>query len=196
MFQNKNLVKALNLGLILLVFHSFSCSQKKASGVRGQVKKNQAVINPTTSTQAQQQAAAADALYKINSISFPNATGSGHTVEVELLTPGNEYLPVTTSHENGNLDSQGIYNDTARGLKVYVQARCSTDDCFKYILLVTVTRNNQSVYQTGALSYSNDCKFNSISVSPNAGQMYQNLSTFEFSLQNIQPVNDIDSCSY
>lgn len=171
-----------------------SCSQK-SKGVRSQVKSTNTNLNPAVSSQADQQAAAQNANYKIYSVSLPNQTGTGYSVDVQLTDPSNQYLPLTTNHDGGNLDSQGIYTDSARGVQVYVQARCSSDECYKYTLLVTVVRNNQSLFQSAAISFKNDCQFNAISVGANSGQMFRSLDELESRYSNLQPRNDADSCS-
>ncbi len=177
-----------------LLLSSVSCSQK-AKGVRSQVKNTPNNLNSAVSSQAEVQAAAQNANYKIFSVSLPTMSDVGYTVDVQLQDPANQYLPLTTNHDNGLMDSQGIYTDSARGLQVYVQARCSTDECFKYTLLVTVVRNNQSIFQTAAISFKNDCQFNSISVGASTGQMFQSLDDLESRYGNLQPRNDIDTCS-
>jgi hypothetical protein len=151
--------------LIALTCVSSSCA-KKASGLREAKKTNGVDMNGAVSGQAQQLAASQNALYKIASISTPVAstTGTGNTVAIELLTPSNQYLPVVTHHENGSLESQGVYHDTERGLDVFVNAKCSSDNCSKYLLLVSVTRNNQALFQTAAVSYVSDCSYYTISV--------------------------------
>jgi hypothetical protein len=171
----------------------FSCAPKK-SGVRASVKSTQTNLNPAVSSVAEQQATAQNAIYKISSISIPTDTDAGVTVSSELLNPSNQYLPITTSHENGAMNSQGVFNDSARGLQVHVDARCSADGCYKYQLLVTVVRNNQAVFQSAAISFKNDCSFKSISVGSNAGQMFRSMDEFESKYSNVAPAEDIDSC--
>lgn len=180
---------ATSLVLVLVTITSFSCA-KKASGVRGQVKKSEYLnMNPGVSAQAEQQASVQNAVYKIASISTPNMTDAGLTVDFEMLTPSNQYLPVTTHHEN-SLEAQGQYNDTQRGLQVIVSSRCSADDCSKYLLLITVTRNNTAVFQSAAVSYKDDCKFYSISVT-NSFQTLDALDSYVRSNPNYAtPRND------
>lgn len=176
-----------------LVVTGFSCAPKK-SGVRASVKTGQTSLNAATSTVAEQQATAQNAIYKISTISLPTVTDAGITVASELLNPGNQYLPITTRHENGNLDSQGIFNDSARGLQVYVNSRCSDTDCYKYLLLVTVVRNNQAIFQSGAISFKEDCNFYSISIGTSTGQMFQSLNDFESRYSSTTPIGDSTSC--
>ncbi len=191
--KSKPNLKQITLVLFLSAF-IFSCAPKKSSGVRAQVKSSQTNLNPAVSSAAEQQATLQNAVYKINTVSLPNLTGAGFTVNSELIDPSNQYLPVTTSHENGALDSQGVFTDSTRGLQVYVNARCSSDECFKYLLLVTVVRNNQAIFQTGAISYKNDCRFKSVSMGTNVGQMFQNMNDFESRYSNVMPDNDSESC--
>lgn len=170
-----------------------SCAPKK-QGVRAQVKTTGTPLNPGTSAVADQQATAQNAIYKISSISYPESTGSGVVVNSDLLTPSNQYLPISTSHENGQLDSSGIFNDTSRGLQVYVNARCSDSECTKYLLLVTVVRNNQAVYQSGAISYKEDCNFYYVSNTSTTGQMHQSMDSFSAAFAMVQPSGDSTSC--
>ncbi len=181
------------LAVSLIVTCSFSCAPKK-SGVRATVKTGQTSLSAATSVPAEQQAAAQSSLYKISSISLPNATDAGVTIDSELLNPSNQYLPLTTRHENGILDSQGIFNDSARGLQVHVNSRCTDTGCTKYLLLVTVVRNNQAVFQSGAISFKEDCNFYSISVSTSSGQMFQSLNDFDSKYSNVSPIGDSTSC--
>lgn len=170
-----------------------SCS-KKAAGVRAQVKTQRNDLNASVSGQADAQAAAQNAIYRIYTVSIPNETDQGQSVDVQLQTPDGMVLPVTTHHNSGQLDSQGRYTDSARGLEVYVQARCSADNCAKYLLIVTVLRSQQMVYQSLALSYKDDCKFYSLSSSANAGTFYSSLNAAESILPrqypNAVPTND------
>lgn len=182
-----------SITVFLVCFGAFSCAPKK-SGVRADVKTASTTLNPGTAAIAEQQAQAQNAMYKISSISLPHQSDIGATVDSELLNPSNQYLPVTTAHENGQMDSQGIFNDTQRGLQVHVQARCTDSVCTKYILLVTVVRNNQALFQSAAISFKDDCSFYTSSVSSGTGQMYQSLDGFASAYSSVQPRNDGDSC--
>lgn len=179
---------------MLAVAVTLSSCSKKAQGVRAQIKTQRNDLNASASGQADAQAAAQNAIYRIYSVSIPNQTDQGYSVDVELQTPDGMVLPVSTHHNGGQLDSQGRYTDSARGLDVQVQARCSADSCAKYLLIVTVFRSQQMVYQSLALSYKDDCKFYSLSSSANAGTFYSNLNTAESSLPrqypNAVPTND------
>lgn len=190
MSQNKT---TLIWAAAFMCFLAFSSCAKKTNSVKSQVKTQQVSANPGTESQANLQAAAVSANYKIKSISLPNYSSSGYTVDVELQTPANQILPVTTRHENGLLDSQGVYNDTERNLQIYVQARCSSDECTKYIVVITAVRSNQAVYQTSAISYKTDCKFTTTAASTSVGQFYTNLNQAESGM-NVAPHNDISSC--
>lgn len=181
---------------ILLVFISLSvlssCA-KKPSGVRATVKTEQTNLNPSVSAQADLQGASVNADYKISTIAIPTPTAAGHVVDVELLTPSGESLPLITHHENGIADSEGIYTDSQRGLQVKVQARCSQqDDCSKYTIIVTTFRDNQAIYQAAAISFKDDCKFNSVSASFNAGQFLQSLNEIDYKY-DVTP--KYDSCT-
>jgi hypothetical protein len=179
--------------LLSLSLVAFSCAPKK-QGVRAQAKTTGTPLNPGTSAVADQQAVAQNAIYKISSISFPEASDFGVVVNSELLTPNNQYLPISTSHENGQLDSQGIFNDTSRGLQVYVNARCSDSECTKYLLLVTVVRNNQAVYQSGAISFKDDCNFYYVSNTSTTGSMHQSMDSFSSAFAGVRPSGDTTSC--
>ena len=179
----------------LLFVMGTSCS-KAPKGVRAQVKTQPNVLNETTTNQATQQAASANVNYTISTISLPNQTDTGYSVDVELQMPTGEILPLTTRHENNNNFSQGVYNHTQTGVQVDIQASCSYDSCSKYILLVTVYKNNQAQFQTFAISYSNDCKFNVASTSAYSGGFFNSLNAAEYAYQNIGPMNDINSCGF
>ena len=179
------------MALSLLAITSFSCA-KKASGVRGSVKKtSQLNMNPNVTAQAEQTASAQKVLYKIASISTPTVAedGSGTTVSFELLTPSNQYLPFTTTHVSGALSRQGVYQDTVNNVQVNIQSKCATTDCASYYLLVTVLRNNVAVFQTGAVSYANDASFYSISVT-NGFQTVEALQSYVAGTQYATPKND------
>lgn len=193
MNQNKT-VSYLRWSLLLaLGFAAISCAPKK-QGVRASVKTGQTSLNPGTAAIAEQQATAQNAIYKIASVSLPSPTESGVVVNSDLLNPSNQYLPISTSHENGLLDSQGVFNDSSRGLMVYVNARCSDYDCNKYMLLVTVTRNNQAIFQSGAISYKEDCNFYTVSNTAQTGQMFQSMDAFASRYATLGPMGDSTSC--
>jgi hypothetical protein len=177
MYQNKThkTVKLILLSAVIIA--GFSSCSKKANGVRASVKSEQTNLNPSVSSQADQQAAAMNATYKIATISVPDE--STNSVNVELLNPSGQILPLTTTHANGKLISEGTYNDTQRGLQVVVQASCSADACYKYMIMVTVVRNNQALYQSIGISYKNDCKFNAVSASANVGVFLRTLQEVE-----------------
>ncbi|MGZ3725086.1 MAG: hypothetical protein ACXWQQ_04770 [Pseudobdellovibrio sp.] len=191
MFQNKT-QKILKLILIngLILTLAASCS-KAPSGVRAQVKSQANVLNPNTSTAATQQAASNGVNYTISTISTPQANASGgFDINVELQMPSGQILPVTTHHDSSNYFSEGVYTD-ANGVKVDIQGNCSSEgSCNKYLLLVTVYKNNQAAYQSFAISYSNDCKFNLA-----AGTSFNSISAAENAYLGVQPQNDLDSCT-
>ncbi|MFZ3229236.1 MAG: hypothetical protein WA160_03440 [Pseudobdellovibrio sp.] len=175
---------------LVVVLTSFSCA-KKASGIRTPLKKTESTnLNQVISTQTEQLAASQNILYKIATLETPEVADDGSaSVKFELLTPDLQYLPVATSHQNGQLDSQGTYQDAARSVQVLVQARCSADSCSKYILLITVSKNSKPVYQTAALSYSSDIKFNLISTNQTQG-FFAGLDQLENYVRNVAPKND------
>lgn len=179
--------------LISLSAVTLACAPKK-QGVRAAVKTGQTSLNPGASAVAEQQASAQNAIYKIASVSLPSPTDYGVTISADLLTPNNQYLPITTSHESGRLDSEGVFNDSARGLLVYVNSRCSDYTCNKYMLLVTVTRNNQAIFQSGAISFQEDCNFYSIANTATTGQMFRSMDEFDSRYAGLSPIGDSTSC--
>lgn len=190
MFQIETEIRIFRLVFLPLFFVVvFSSCSKKQSSTRATVKTQQTQLNPTQTIAADQQAAAVQANYKISSISVPEATGSGFLVYVELTTPSGAALSLTTRHENGVMDSDGVYTDSQRGLQVYVLSRCSQSDCSKYTILVTTYKSNQALYQDAAVSYKNDCKFNRVSASYNVGSFIYNLNDAEYKF-NVSPTND------
>ncbi len=191
----KNVTLMTKLTLILaLGLTAFSCAPKK-QGVRATVKSGATSLNPTTSAVADQQAQAQNAIYKISTITVPQVVDGGVEITSELLTPNGQYLPITTTHSGARLDSQGVYNDSARGLQVLINARCSDVECVKYTLLVTVTRSNQAVYQSGAISFKDDCNFSSVANNSTTGSMFQSMDAFaNSSIANVSPKNDWASC--
>jgi hypothetical protein len=194
--SQKNTLKILNILLIQVLFLVVmsSCS-KSPSGVRPQIKNQQTVLNPQQSTAAQQAAASVNANYKIETISLPRVDGARLAIDVELASPSGQYLPVTTYHSGSATDSSGIYNDTQRGVQVRLEARCSnTSDCEKYMLLITVLKDSQVVFQQFAISYLSDCRFNVASTSAGNGSYYQDISAAEVAFSNVRPVGDIDTC--
>jgi hypothetical protein len=192
-FNTTNFLKILAINLLIVLAVS-SCA-KQPKGVRAQVKTTPNDMSPNTTNQATQQAAALNANYTIATLSLPEPTQTGHIVNVELQMPNGSILPLTTRHENGNNYSEGVYNDTQLGNQVHIQASCSAGDCSKYLLLVTVYRSNQSVFQTFAISYSNDCKFNIASTSYATGTFFRDLTAAENRYMNIGPVNDMATCT-
>lgn len=193
LFQNdtKKLLKFVAFNTILLLMAA-SCS-KAPTGVRAKVKDQQNTIAPAQTSQATQQAASQNANYTIATISEPEI-GTDYAVNVELQMPSGEYLPVTTRHSINSQFSQGTYNDTRNNVQVLIQSSCSTDNCSKYILLVTVYRNSQALFQTFAISYANDCRFNVVASSGTVGTFYSSLNVAENAHMNIGPRNDLGQC--
>ena len=194
MSQNSTnkILRMIFLNSLILVLAA-SCS-KAPTGVKAQVKTQQTAITPG-STAATQQAASVNANYKIASIALPVSTDTGYSVDVQLQTPGGDYLPFTTRHENGNNLAQGTYSDDQRGLQVSIQASCTSQSCDKYLLLVTVYKNNQSVFQTFAISYSSDCQFYTAASSLSVGNFYSSAAAAESALPQVTPQNNIATCS-
>lgn len=178
----------------LFVMMAASCD-KPQRAVRATVKSQQNIIAPGSTSQADSQASAMNVNYSIATIAVPVPTSAGYTVNVELKDPSNQYLPFTTRHENGTNLIDGVYNDSRRGLVVHIEARCSSDNCTKYTLLVTTFKNNAAVFQTFAISYSEDCAFNVVKSTTSFGQMYRDISVAESANSGIAPRNDIDTCS-
>ena len=194
LFQNntKKLLKFVAFNTLILVLAS-SCS-KAPSGVRAKVKDQQNLIAPTATSQATQEAASQNANYTIATISWPRAENSGYSVDVELQTPNGQFLPVTTHHDQSTAFSQGTYSDSQNNIQVLIQASCSTDSCSKYVLLVTVYRSSQALFQTFAISYANDCNFSIRSASNSAGSFYNSLNAAENANMSVGPQNDISQC--
>lgn len=162
----------LNLLMVSVAVISFSC-QKKATGVV-QAKKtsgiglvSQQVINNSIQYGAQN-----GANYTIATIDYPNCANGTCAVNIEIKTPSNSYLQFTTNH-NGYQDSYGTYNDPS-GAIVQIQARCSGAACDTYALLVNVQKNYQTMFQSAAISYKNDCNFYVANLSSQYN-MYQNI---------------------
>lgn len=195
LFQNntKKLLKFVAFNTMILVLAA-SCS-KAPSGVRAKVKDQQNTIAPVQTSQATQQAAAVNANYTIATVSWPREENGSYAVDVELQMPGTgEYLPITTRHNYNSQFSQGTYNDASNNVQVLIQASCSTDACSKYILLVTVYRNSQALFQTFAISYATSCRFNVVSSSGNVGSFYSSLNVAENAHMNVGSENDINTC--
>lgn len=194
--SQKSTVKIIQLLILQVLFLAVlnSCS-KTPSGVRPQIKNQQNDLNPQQSVPAGQSASALNANYTIATISVPESTPSGVAVKVELSSPSGQYLPLKTVHEGSVTDSSGIYNDNPRGVQVKIEARCSnTIDCNKYMLLLTVLKDGQTVFQSFAISFKDDCHFNIVSANPGNGNIYRDISAAEVSYSNVKPAHDIDTC--
>ena len=198
MFQIKNTQSQEKLltffFFIFICAMSFSCA-KKPSGVRATKKTDAISMNPAVTNQSEQQAQAQNLVYKIATLSVPVATETGFSVDADIQNPDRQFLPVTTSHESGNLYSEGSFSDAARGAQVYVQAECFGQDCYKYLMLVTVKKNNQTVYQTAALSFKDDCQFYSISVAQGVASFFKSIEDLDnyANTRNYSPKNDCAS---
>lgn len=194
MFQNKiNATISKVTGLIALSLFAFACAPKPA-GVRAQIKTGQTNMDPAISANSQQQAAVQGTNYQIRSISLPSDVPNGQTVSVELVTPNNQYLPLTTQHVNGALEIEGNYPGSVPGMQVNVQARCSADACARYDFLLTVSKGGVRVFQTGAISFKQDCKFYTVSIGSNVAQLFPNLASF-VARYNPVPADDGSTCT-
>lgn len=193
MNQNKTISSLRWILLFGLSVLAFACAPKK-QGVRASVKTGSTSLNPNSAAIAEQQAAAQNAIYKISTVSLPSATSYGVVVNSDLLNPSSQYLPISTTHSSGAMYTEGIFNDTSRNLQVHVNATCSDMDCTRYMLLVTTVRNNQAIFQSGAISYKDDCNFYSYSASNQAGQMFQSMDAFVSRYASLQPIGDSTSC--
>ena len=190
-YEMKSLVKIL---VLVMALASLGACSKPQRGTRAQTKTPNS-LNPASSSQATQQAAALNANFTLATISLPTDTGSGQTVNVELQIPSGQILPLTTRHENGNLVSDGVYTDAQSGSQLRIQSSCSRDNCSKYLILVTVFKSNQAVYQTFGISYREDCTFSVVSASSSVGSFFRDIYAAENQYSNIGPMNDIDSCT-
>ena len=195
--SQKNTFKLLSLLLIQVLFlAAISSCSKAPTGIRPQVKNQKNDMNLQQSTAAAQAAASINANYSIATIAIPENTDGGVAVRVELASPDGQYLPVRTVHEGNVTDSAGVYNDTQRGVQVQIESRCSnTVDCNKYMLLLTVLKDNTVVMQTFAISYRNDCRFKVVSSSAGNGNYFRDISAAEIQYSNVYEVGDIDTCS-
>lgn len=172
----KNLTKWFALSAyVVVVAVSFSCA-KKPDTVRASRKNESINMNPAVSTQSEAQASI---IYKIVAVDVPKSTSSGFSVDTDIQTPDNQFLPLTTTHDSSGSLSQGTFQDTARGAVVRVQAKCSGDGCMKYLLLVTVTKNNVALFQSAAISYKNDKKFYSISIQQGVDSFFENIDALD-----------------
>lgn len=168
-FKLTNLVLPL---VVVMSAFSFSCA-KKATGVRAVRQTQTNIVNPAVSNPSVQQANNQNLLYTLTVVELPGeATDGSFTVNAEIRTPMNKFIPITTTHVNGK-DVSGVYSDADTGAQLDIRARCLGADCNIYILLVTVIKNNYSVHQIVATSYlSNTTSFNveniNASVAPNS----------------------------
>ena len=159
---------------VFLIAVSFSCA-KKPETVRAIKKTDSISMNPAVTAQSQAQVSTKNFNYNIVTVSRPNASGTGFTVDSEIQTPDNQFMPVTTTHDSSGAMSEGRFEDTARGAQVVVQAQCLGDGCLKYLLLVSVTKNNVRVYQSAAISYKDDLKFYFAAIAEGQGNFFLNL---------------------
>ncbi len=160
---------------IFLTALSMSCA-KKPETIRAVKKTDSIGMNPAVTAQSQAQVSTKNYNYNIVTVSRPNATGTGFTVDAEIQTPDNQYMPVTTTHDATSAISQGSFQDTVRGAVVTVQAQCLGDGCLKYLLLVSITKDNIKVYQSAAISYKDDLKFYFAAIAQGQGSFFESLN--------------------
>lgn len=160
---------------VFLVAISFSCA-KKPETVRA-IKKTEAIgMNPAVTAQSQAQISTKNFNYNIVSVSRPQVSATGFTIDAEIQTPDNQFMPITTTHDSTGAMSQGSFQDTVRGSVVVVQAQCLGEGCLKYLVLVSVTKNNQMMYQSAAISYKDDLRFYFAAIAQGQGTFFQTLT--------------------
>ena len=99
-------------------------------------------------------------LYQVTVVEVPGESTDGiFVVKSEIKTPSGQFIPVTTTHINGQ-DANGVIDDAANGSKIDVRAKCIGANCEKYILLFTVVVNQQAVHQIAIISYNYQTYFN------------------------------------
>ena len=167
---------ALSIVVVLSAF-SFSCA-KKANGIRT-VRQTQAnIVNPAVSNPSINQANNQNLLYTISVVELPGEAVAGtFTVNAEIKSPSNKFIPITTTHTNGQ-DVYGVYTDEDSGTKLDIRARCIGAECNTYILVITVIKNNQPQHQIVATSYlTNETSFNveNINAQVAPGSFYRSL---------------------
>lgn len=167
---------ALSIVVVLSAF-SFSCA-KKANGIRAVRQTEANIVNPGVSNPSIDRANNQNLLYTISVIELPGEAVKGtFTINAEIQTPSKKFIPITTTHINGQ-DVYGVYTDDDTGTKLDIRARCIGADCNSYILVVTVVRNNQAQHQIVATSYlSNETSFNveNINAQVAPGSFYRSL---------------------
>ena len=160
---------------VVLVAISFSCAKKQET-VRA-VKKTESIgMNPVVTAQSQAQVSTKNFSYNIVSVNRPTTSATGFTIDAEIQTPDNQFMPITTTHDQSGTMSQGSFQDSARGAVVVVQAQCLGDGCLKYLLLVSVTKNNIMVYQSAAISFKDDLKFYFAAIAEGQGNFFKDLT--------------------
>ncbi len=176
---------------LFVVTFVFSCSKKDESSEAASSntfqKTNVLKLNSAETDQAIIQSQQSNINYKVKTINTPSQTKTGYKVNFLVKSPNNRNLYFTTLHENGQLDVNLAKND---GLyKVKIHARCSADDCFKYLLLISILKDNLVVYQNTVISYVNDCRFHSAISTDKIGKIFSNLNDAE-NFFNVAPLND------
>lgn len=137
-----------------------SCA-KKPTGVRSVKQTTHNVVNPQVTNPSVQAAGAQNIHYQLTSIELPGEPVNGTiSVRSEILTPSGYYIPITTTHTAAQMDAYGVVNDNDNGVKLDIRTRCIGQNCEKYIMLITVVKNNHSVHQMIAISNYNQSFFN------------------------------------
>ncbi len=173
--------KILGLFLTISSIVILSSCAKKGSGVRAIKQTDSVMTNPAVSRPSIQAADTQQLLYGITSLERPELASESDPqtrIKLEIRTPDQRYVPIETSHIDGN-DSFGFFDDTQKnGTKLDIRARCEGTQCDRYLLLVTVVKNGYAIHQLAAISYSSDCMFNleNINFAVPVARMYANLN--------------------
>ncbi len=189
-FNLKSIV--ISLFTLSLIFQ-FSCA-KKAAGTRSITKTAAVDLNPSV-TRPSAQIGSLQEQYKVNytvsKVDYPTTNADGSfSVKSEIKTPLGQYIPLTTTHSAGQLDANGVYTDTVNNMKIDIRARCEGANCQKYLMLVTVIKDNYTYYQVSVISYNQDCHFSYEERSPRVATIFQSLSEMASAFSNTQPSND------
>lgn len=173
------------LAMATLAFSGLSCA-KKQSKIRG-AKTAQQVMNPQITNQSIQQADTQDISYTLNSVSIPVDNGNGtNTVTSEIVSRAVNYVPVDTTHSL-NQDSYGFYDDSTQGTKLDIRARCLGEGCAKYVLLITVVKNDYAYHQMAAISFKDDDFFYSEQRNYKVATMYRSVDEVLAQHSDLQP---------
>jgi hypothetical protein len=188
----KQMIAFTGLIMFILLFQ-FSCAKKSASP-RSVTKTAAVDLNPAV-TRASNQVASQQEQYKVNytvsKIDYPKANTDGsYSVTSEIKTPLGQFVPITTTHSVGQLDANGVYTDTVNNMKIDIRARCEGTACQKYLMLVTVIKDNYAYYQVSVISYNQDCHFSYEERSPRIATIFQSLTEMASTFSSLQASND------